>query len=129
MLKIIVATIVGVILGATGPRYVFLGAYSLVPWGLVVLMIGFWCGKRQSLYAGALYGFFLCFSFMIAGYTGTAPLVTRLPFFVLIGLFGAVCGIAVSVAGYFPETPVYDPETIRLSSRRAGTPDLWTQPA
>jgi hypothetical protein len=38
---------------------------------------------------------------MIAGYNGTASLVSRLPFFVLIGLFGAVCGIAVSVTGYF----------------------------
>jgi hypothetical protein len=101
MVKIILAAILGVILGVTGPHYVFLGWYSVVPWGLVVLAIGFWCSKRQSLYAGALYGFFLCFSFMIAGYNGTSSLVSRLPFFILIGLFGAVCGIAVSVTGYF----------------------------
>ena len=101
MVKIIIAAILGVILGATGPYYASLGWYSIIPWGLVGLAIGFWCSKRQSLYAGALYGFCLNFSFMIAGYTGTASLLSRLPFFILIGLFGAVCGIALSVTGYF----------------------------
>jgi hypothetical protein len=109
MAKIMIAAILGAILGATGPRYAFLGWYSLVPWGLVALAIGFWCSKRQSLYAGALYGFCLCFSFMIAGYTGTASLVSRLPFFVLIGLFGAVCGIAVAETGYFLKVRVTAP--------------------
>ncbi|HEX9607544.1 MAG TPA: hypothetical protein VF962_09960 [Gemmatimonadaceae bacterium] len=101
MVKIIIAAILGVILGATGPYYAFLGWYSVIPWGLVALAVGSWCSKRQSLYAGALYGFCLNFSFMIAGYTGTASLLSRLPFFILIGLFGAVCGIALSVTGYF----------------------------
>jgi hypothetical protein len=101
MVKIIVAAILGAILGSTGQYYVSLGWYSVVPWGLVGLAIGFWCTKRQSLYAGGLYGFCLCFSFMIVGYNGTASLASRLPFFVVIGLFGAVCGIAVSVTGYF----------------------------
>ena len=101
MVKIIIAAILGAILGATGSNYIFLGWYSVVPWGLVALAIGFWCSKRQSLYAGAVYGFCLCFAFMIAGYNGAASLLSRLPFFVLIGLFGAVCGIAVSVTGYF----------------------------
>ena len=101
MIKVTVAAILGTILGASGPYYVLLGWYSIVPWGVVALAIGFWCSKRQSLYAGALYGFCLCFSFMIAGYNGTASLASRLPFFVLIGLFGGVCGIAVSVTGYF----------------------------
>lgn len=110
MVKIILAAILGAILGFTGQYYVFLGWYSVIPWGLVVLAIGFWCSKRQSLYAGAVYGFCLCFSFMIAGYTGTASLVSRLPFFVLIGLFGSVCGIAVSVMGYFLKIRVTSPK-------------------
>jgi hypothetical protein len=101
MVKIIIAAILGVALGASGPYYVFLGPYSLIPWGLVALAIGLWCSKRRSLDAGALYGFCLCFSFMISGYNGTASLASRLPFFVLIGLFGAVCGVAVSMTGYF----------------------------
>src|ERR1700693_5262608 len=112
MVKIVLAAILGVILGVTGPYYVFLGWYSVVPWGLVVLAIGFWCSKRQSLYAGALYGFFLCFSFMIAGYTGTASLLSRLPFFILIGLFGAVCGIALAAAGYFLKAAYTTPRPV-----------------
>jgi len=82
MVKIIIAAILGVMLGATGPYYASIGWYSIIPWGLVGLAIGFWCSKRQSLYAGALYGFCLNFSFMIAGYTGTASLLSRLPFFI-----------------------------------------------
>jgi hypothetical protein len=101
MVAIIVAGVLGVILGTTGPYYASLGWYSLLPWGVVALAIGFWSTKRQSLYAGALYGFCLCFSFIIGGYNGSASLVSRLPFFIVIGLFGAVCGIAVSVTGYF----------------------------
>jgi hypothetical protein len=99
--KVIIAGILGVILGATGPYYLFMGAYSVVPWGLAALGLGFWCAKRQALYAGAVYGFCLSFSFMVAGYTGAQSLVSRFPFFVLLGLFGAVCGIALSATGYF----------------------------
>ena len=112
MVKIIIAAILGAILGATGPYYASLGWYSLVPWGLVVLAIGFSCSKPQSLYAGALYGFSLCFSFMIAGYNGTASLASRLPFFALIGLFGAVCGIAGSVTGYFLKDRFMSPKPV-----------------
>ena len=36
---------------------------------------------------------------MIAGYSGSAPLVTRVPFFVLLGLFGAPCGFLLGLAG------------------------------
>lgn len=112
MAKIITAAILGVVLGATGPRYASLGWYSLIPWGLVGLAIGFRCNKRQSWYAGALYGFCLNFSFMIAGYTGTASLVSRLPFFVLIGLFGAVCGLAVAAVGHFLKISYTTPRSV-----------------
>jgi uncharacterized membrane protein YccC len=101
MSKVIIAGILGVILGAAGPYYLFMGSYSVVPWGLAAVGLGFWCAKRQALYAGAAYGFCLSFSFMVAGYTGTQSLMSRVPFFVLLGLFGAVCGIALSATGYF----------------------------
>src|SRR5258706_10956689 len=98
MVKIIIAAILGVILGATGPYYASIGWYSIIPWGLVGLAIGVWGGKRESLYARALYGFCLNFSFIIAGYTGTPSLLSRMPFFILIGLFRAVCGIPLAAA-------------------------------
>jgi hypothetical protein len=97
----ITAAILGVIVGMSGQYYLFIGSYSLIPWGLVGLAIGAWSSKRESISAGLLYGFCLAFSFMITGYNGTASLASRLPFFVLLGLFGAVCGLALSVTGYF----------------------------
>jgi len=101
MVKVIVAAILGIVVGATGPYYLFLGSYSLVPWGLVGLGLGFWCNEGESLYTGAVYGFCLSFSFMVAGYNGTASLVSRFPFFALLGLFGAVCGMALTATAYF----------------------------
>jgi len=99
--KIVVAGIAGVIVGISGQYYLSIGAYSLIPWGLVGLAIGAWCAQRQGLYAGALYGFCLCFAFMVAGYNGTPSVLGRLPFFVVIGAFGAVGGVALAAVGYF----------------------------
>jgi hypothetical protein len=101
MTKYLTAVVVGIVVGAAGPQYVFLGPYSLIPWGLIALALGLWCNKRESLVAGALYGFCLSLSFLIAGYTGTESLVSRLPFFIVLAAFGAICGIALSVTGYF----------------------------
>ena len=112
MAKVIVAAILGIIVGATGPYYLFLGSYSLVPWGLVGLALGFWCNKRESLYAGAIYGFCLSFSFMVAGYNGAASLVSRFPFFALLGLFGAVCGVALTATGYFLKVRYRSPRSV-----------------
>ena len=101
MRKIVAAGIVGVIVGISGQYYLGIGAYSLIPWGLVGLAVGAWCERREGLYAGALYGCCLCFTFMVAGYNGTASLISRVPFFAIIGLFGAVCGVALAAVGYF----------------------------
>jgi hypothetical protein len=101
MAKYLTAIIVGILIGLLGPQYVFLGPYSLIPWGLVALALGLWCNKRESLVAGALYGFCLSLAFLIAGYTGTDSLISRLPFFIVLAAFGAICGLALSVTGYF----------------------------
>ena len=60
----------------------------------------YWSQRRERVLVGVLYGFALCFSFMIAGYTGTASLASRLPFFGLVGVFGALCGLGLTVVGY-----------------------------
>jgi hypothetical protein len=101
MTKYLTAIVVGIIIGMAGPRYVFLGPYALIPWGLVAVALGLWCNKRESLIAGALYGFCLSLTFLIAGHTGTASLISRLPFFITLAAFGAVCAIALSATGYF----------------------------
>jgi hypothetical protein len=101
MAKYLTAVVVGIVVGFASPQYVLLGPYSLIPWGLMALALGLWCNKRESLVAGALYGFCLSLSFLIAGYTGSTSLVSRLPFFIVLAAFGAICGIALSVTGYF----------------------------
>ena len=101
MFRSIVALIVGVVIGATGPQYVFLGAYSLIPWGLVAVALGFWGNRREALKSGAMYGFSLSFAFLVAGYNGAPSLVSRFPFFLILSLFGAACGLALSALGYY----------------------------
>ncbi|GAC1419691.1 MAG: hypothetical protein NVSMB53_18610 [Gemmatimonadaceae bacterium] len=53
---------------------------------------------------------------MVAGYNGTTSLVNRLPFFFLLGLFGAVGGRALSVTGYFLKVRFTPPRPSRLST-------------
>jgi hypothetical protein len=47
------------------------------------------------------FGFVLSFVFMIAGYSGPAPLVSRLPFFAILGVFGGACGLVLGVVGFW----------------------------
>jgi len=51
--------------------------------------------------AGALYGFVLCFVFTLATYGGAAPAITRVPFFTVLGLVGALCGLLLALLGAF----------------------------
>jgi hypothetical protein len=101
MFKGVVPFIVGVVIGAAGPQYVFLGAYSLIPWGLIAILLGLWGNKRETMKSGAIYGFSLSFAFLVAGYNGAASLMSRFPFFAILALFGAVFGMALSAVGYF----------------------------
>ena len=101
MFKSVVAVIVGVVIGVAGPQYEFIGSYSLIPWGLVAVALGLWGNKREALKSGAVYGFALSFAFLVSDYHGTPSLVSRFPFFVILSLFGAVLGLALSALGYY----------------------------
>ena len=103
MLKTITAMIVGALLGVIGSRYLFVGsALSLIPWGIAGCLIGIWSDtRRQSILNGGLYGFVLSFVFMLSGYAGSEPVISRFPFFALLGLFGAVCGLILGWIGFF----------------------------
>jgi hypothetical protein len=101
MTKPIVAIVVGSALGVIGSRVLFVGSWlSLVPWTIVGLALGAWCVGREWTWVGALYGFFISFVFMVSGYSGTASLVSRLPFFAGLGAFGAICGLVLTFAGF-----------------------------
>ena len=103
MLKTIIAIIVGALLGIIGARYLFVGsALSLILWAIAGVLIGLWSDtRRQSILNGGLYGFVLSFDFMLSGYTGSEPVISRFPFFALLGLFGAVCGLILGWIGFF----------------------------
>ena len=74
--------------------------WSLLPWGLVALLVGVLARSRRAAAVDAgLYGFTLALVFMVAGYDGAEPLSGRLPFFALLGLFGAACAAALALVG------------------------------
>jgi hypothetical protein len=101
-MKTLVAIAVGSLLGFIGARILFVGsALSLLPWSIAGLAFGAWNSQRAAMVNGAVYGFCLTFAFMIAGYGGSASLLSRLPFFGLLGLFGAFCGFTLGLFGYW----------------------------
>jgi len=102
MRKIIIVGSVGILLGYVGSKILFVGSgLSLIPWGLVGLATGIYAKNNQeALVNGALYGFLLSFVFMFIGYSGTVSVFTRIPFFVILGLFGAACGIMLGYIGF-----------------------------
>jgi hypothetical protein len=99
--RTIVSICLGALLGIVGARYMLVGsALSLVPWAIAGLCIGYFNDSRGAMINGTVYGFVLSFAFMCAGYKGAPPLVTRAPFFLLLGVIGAVCGFALGNLGF-----------------------------
>jgi len=100
--RLATAVSVGSLLGVLGARYLFVGSWiSLIPWTLVGLTLGYWSTKHRPALVGAVYGFSLSFVFMVAGYTGQAPLLTRVLPFAVFGAFGGVCGCVLGLLGAF----------------------------
>jgi len=100
--KLAISAVIGALLGVIGSRILFVGsAMSLIPWGLVGVAIGYALAGsiRQALGLGAVYGFALAFVFMVAGYSGADPVVTKFGFFAVLGLAGAVCGLVAALVG------------------------------
>ena len=97
----IISICLGAVLGIVGARYLLVGsALSLVPWSVAGMCIGYFTDRRGAMINGAVYGFVLSFAFMCAGYKGTQPIMLRVPFFLVLGLIGAVCGFALGNLGF-----------------------------
>lgn len=93
----IVAIAVGIVLGFIGGP-----AWILIIWGIAAFLVGYFSkNSKQSLINGFIFGFAASFFFMVHGYSGTAPLFSRIPFFILISIFGGVCGLAGSFVGSY----------------------------
>jgi hypothetical protein len=105
--------LLGAVLGILGARYVLVGSgWSLLPWGLVAVLVGVLARTRgQAAIDGSMYGFALAFVFMVAGYDGAEPLARRLPFFALLGLVGAACATLLALAGTLRRTRHREPRS------------------
>src|SRR5205814_2945598 len=75
----------GLILGWAAAHALFLHWWTLVPWGLAGLALGYRARRAGAVTAGAGYGFVLCFVFTLVSYGGAAPAITRIPFFTVLG--------------------------------------------
>ena len=102
MKKCTIVAFVGIVLGIIGARYIFVNSpLSLIPWGIVGLVIGYCSSNtKKSLGLGAVYGFLLAYSFMLASYNGAEPIATRLLPFVIFGVVGAACGGTLAIIGF-----------------------------
>jgi len=103
MKRIFISILLAILLGAVVSRYLFVNSYlNLVPWGLAGLLIGFYCKNiKEAVLNGMIYGFLLAFSFMWVGYQGSFSIISRIPFFTILGLIGAACGIILTTFGLF----------------------------
>ena len=54
MIKFVVAVVVGALFGLAGPHYLFLGWFSLIPWGIAGLALGYWSERRERFWGPAL---------------------------------------------------------------------------
>lgn len=95
---VFIAAAFGALLGWLGAHATVLGSWTLLPWGIGGVAVGYRARSRPAL-AGATYGFILSFCFMLGVYSGTASVLSRVPFFALLGLVGAVCGAVAALAG------------------------------
>jgi hypothetical protein len=95
------AIAIGFALGVVGARVALVGSWlNLIPWGVAGLLLGAWSRPWWSAtLVGAVYGFALAFSFMVAGYRGSLPLATRLAPFAVLGFVGAVAGLMAAITG------------------------------
>ncbi len=111
MNKTAISAVIGLVLGIACARYVFVGSWlALVPWTLAGLAIGFWGTKNESIFNGMSYGSVLSFVFMLAGYNGKASLISRVPFFTVLGVFGGVCGLILGILGFSMKSRMKGPK-------------------
>jgi len=99
--RIVSPLITGTLLGFLAAQALYLGWWTLVPWGIAGLILGYRCMKgSDAMWSGLLYGFVLVLIFLIAQYTGEVSVIRRLPAFALLAMFGAACGLLLTFAGF-----------------------------
>src|SRR5207248_10430947 len=99
MLRVGTAVALGLLLGWAATHALSLQWWTLVPWGLAAVALGYRANRARATIAGALYGFVLCFVFTLAGYGGAGAATTRIPVLTALGPVGAVGGVGCCLAG------------------------------
>ncbi len=96
---LLVAVITGGVLGGLASKLLFLQWFTLLPWGVAAVAMGFWSPSRRAAVSNGLaFGFALGLLFMIGGYSGSDPVMTKLPFFAVLGALSAVVAAAMAVS-------------------------------
>ena len=94
---LVLAAVTGLVLGWAGARPLSgLAAGNILIWAVAVVALGAITGTApgKAVRLG-VFGFVLGFAFMSFGYSGDAALTTKLVPFALIGVFCALCAIAL----------------------------------
>src|SRR5436305_14263551 len=128
MPRLAVAGALALLLGWAAAHILSLQWWTLVPWGLAAVALGYRANRATAVVAGALYGFVLCFVFTLATYGGATPAITRVPFFTVLGLVGALCGLLLALLGATlmagrrvpGEAPTLDAAASQALTRRPG---------
>src|SRR2546430_17222830 len=105
MQRLATAVALGLILGWAAAHALFLHWWTLVPWGVAALALGYRANRAGAVTAGAVYGFVLCFVFTLATYGGKAPALPRVTVFTRPGPARALCGPLLSLPGAAPAPP------------------------
>ena len=94
---LLVSGVLGVVLGWLGAKPLsFLGIGNVLLWAVSVVALGTRPGTAPGkVLRLGLFGFVLGISFLCFGYAGADALSTKLVPFAVIGLFCAVCAVAL----------------------------------
>lgn len=72
--------------------------WIIIPWGAIAIGLAY-DSKSYKILSSAVFGFAASFVFMLHGYQGSASLLSRVPPFLLIALFGGFAGAACGWIG------------------------------
>src|SRR2546426_12377715 len=96
------AIALGVLLGWTAAHFLSLQWWTVVPWGLAAVSLGYRAGRPPAGVGGALYGFVPCFVFTPATYGGGGPPAHPGTVFYTFGLRGGCWGVVACALGRCP---------------------------
>src|SRR2546427_6868280 len=97
MPRLAAAGALALLLGWAAAHGLSLQWWTLVPWGLAAVALGYRANRATAVVAGALYGFVLCFVFTLATYGGGGPAAPPGALFSRFGVVRALFGVVVSL--------------------------------